>query len=89
MTYSHDKSLKDRMAKMAEGAQEPRRETIAVAVTASEKEAIQMVGRVEETTVTELLRPVIEEIVARGDGYLDAIREIKPRHASKVDPAAA
>jgi hypothetical protein len=57
---------------------ESKTERVHAAVTPSEKAAIEMVAKVEKLAVSELLRPAVEEIAARGEKYLSRLREMEP-----------
>lgn len=66
------------MQAMTTQTQESRSVPIGAKVTPSEKRAIDMVATYEGKPVADLLRPTIEELVARGEKLREQLREIAP-----------
>lgn len=62
---------------MPDPTPESRTATVAAGVTPSEKRAIELVATVDGRTVSELLRPSIEKIVARGQELATRLRELE------------
>ncbi len=62
---------------MSETTPESRTVTVAAGVTPSEKRAIELVATVDGKTVSDLLRPAINKIVARGHELSRRLRELE------------
>lgn len=58
---------------------ESKTERVHASVTPSEKEAIDLVAKVEKTSVSELLRlATVAELAARGERLMERLRELEP-----------
>lgn len=63
---------------MSESAPESRTMTVGCSVSPTEKRAVDLVAAAEKKTVAELLRPTVQELVARGNALADLLRDMEP-----------
>lgn len=62
---------------MPDPTPESRTATVAAGVTPSEKRAINLVATVDGKTISDLLRPAVEKIVARGHELSARLRDME------------
>lgn len=60
---------------MPEKTPENRVHTACVGITPSEKRAIDLVAMVEEKAISDLLRPAVDQLVARGNEYMSRLQQ--------------